>query len=89
MTGGVPTIEDLLAATGLSETQGEFVLLRRDFSHVVYLMAKDLSEAAAGVLVAHFTGLGHHQFYWAERPAFDPGRFERGDIVPVRAVTPA
>ncbi len=59
------TIEALLAASRVHETRGELVLLRRDFSDVVYLMAKNLSEAGASALVVHFTSFNGKAPYFS------------------------
>jgi len=82
MTRPIPTVADLLAASGLDDTRGRRVVLRRDFSNVVYLVAKDVSAAAARALATHYNDLKHHQTYWADDPWFETRRYEPGDILP-------
>jgi hypothetical protein len=74
--------DDLLAVAGLPDHDGPHAVLRRDWSDVVYLVAKDLSAEAAAHLVAHFNGLGHHQVYWAEERRADLRGLLPGDMVP-------
>lgn len=77
------TIEDILAKAQIEPKTGPFVLLREDYSNVVYMVDKNLSEAAANHLKDVFTARGHHQRYWAQEPDFDPDHYVPNDIIPI------
>ncbi len=76
------SIDDILAKSGLEETTGSFVVLREDFSKVVYMVWQGLSEPAADFLAKHFNDLKHHQHYWSEVPKFNPSNYIPSDIIP-------